>query len=322
VFGDAEENDVDVFVSNVLDQEAWPWPVDLMHGVAGLGTFCLARLPSSRAGADLTRVVAHLASVAVEDADGLAWPYVPPPGATHAFNEHRPAGNVNLGFPHGMAGIVAFLASAVDADVPGARDLLAPGVRWLLAQRLQGPTFPKFVAVGRRPTPARLAWCYGAPGAATALLAAGRALGDDEVVAAARDVALGCAGRDDGVEGATLCHGTAGLGHLFNRLGQALGEERLLDLARHWFTVTLDRYLDDLTVVDRATTKQRLEAGGTATVDPGFGLLFGAAGVALALLSATTDEEPWWDGVLFARGVPAGVTSVKHERHGGVTPPR
>jgi lantibiotic modifying enzyme len=287
-----EESDVDVFVANVLDRPSWPWPNDLMAGLAGVGAYCLARLPGPRARRSLERVVAHLASTAREEATGLTWAYVPAPEAM-AFNEHRPEGHVNLGFAHGVPGILAFLAAASAAGVAGARELLGPAVRWFLAQRLPpgaGASYASFVFPDRESETARLAWCYGDPGIAVALHAAGEALGDGEVTAFARDVALGCAGRDDDVD-ATLCHGSPGLGHAFNRLGQALGEERLLDLARRWYAVTLDRHLPAL-LSDGV-------AGGAFVVDPGNGLLFGRAGAALALVAAASDAAPWWDAALY-----------------------
>lgn len=305
-----DENDVDTFVGNVLAADGWPWPVDLMHGLAGLGMYCLARLPLESARRNAAHVVRHLASLAEAEGPGVTWRYVPLPGAPFRFTEERPDGHVNVGFAHGVPGIVAFLAAAADADVAGTRDLLEPALRWLRAQRLppgERSAFPKLVVPGRRPRGTRLAWCYGDPGVAVALLLAGRALGDGDVVEQARDVARRCAGQSpegvdgDGVDGPTLCHGSAGLGHLFNRLGHALGDERVLDLARHWFGVTLDRDLATLTAIDRAAAKQVLAHGGRLAVEPGPGMLFGAAGTGLALLAATSDQEPWWDGVLFVQ---------------------
>ncbi len=301
--GQDGETDVDLFLSTVLGQERWPWPVDLTHGLAGLGTYSLARLPHERAVQNLGRIVTHLASVAEEDDAGLAWRFVPPPDGTFEFNEHRPEGNVNLGFAHGMPGIVAFLAAADRAGVAGARDRLAPAVRGVAAPPLPpgaAAAVPRVGGPGRPAKGTRLAWCYGDPGVAVALVAAGRALGDPDVVDLARDLASGCAAQSpDSVVDATLCHGSAGLGHLFNRLGHSLGDERVLALARHWFDVTLDRHLPGLTLVDRARAKELLATDDAVAVDPGYGLLFGAAGVGLALLAAVSDEEPWWDAVLF-----------------------
>lgn len=299
-----EDNDVDLFVTNVLATDSWPGQTDLLHGLSGLGAYCLARLPRPRARRDLERVVAHLANLAEEDGVGVTWRYIPPPDGMFEFNEFRPEGLVNLGFAHGVPAIIAVLAAAHRAGLPGAGDLASAAVRWLVAQRLpagSASAYPDHVGPGIEPMGTRLAWCYGDPGIAIALLAAGDALGDDDLVEQARELAIGCATQSPETVGdATLCHGSAGLGHVFHRLGRALGDERVLDLSRHWFSVMLDRDLARLTVdVERA--KKLAVAGTKLAVDPGRGFLFGSAGVGLALLSATTDSEPWWDGAMFVQ---------------------
>ncbi|HEX7843972.1 MAG TPA: lanthionine synthetase LanC family protein, partial [Kofleriaceae bacterium] len=75
---------------------------------------------------------------------------------------------------------------------------------------------------------------------------------------------------------AGLCHGSAGLGHLFNRHWQETGDRVFADAARRWFDRALAR-LDHVS---------------------GDGLLSGKTGVALALLHAITAHEPTWDRVL------------------------
>jgi hypothetical protein len=299
---DDEDSDVDVFLARVLDTDTWPWPIDLLHGLAGIGTYSLARQSHPRARRNLERVVGHLANLAEEVGAGVTWRYVPAPDG---FDEGRPEGSVNLGFAHGVPAIVAMLAAAHRAGIPGAREVLDPAARWLTAQRLppgSGSAFPGHVIPGHAPQATRLAWCYGDPGIAVALLAAGDALGDGELVEQARALALGCAEQSpDTVVDATLCHGSAGLGHVFHRLGRALGDERVLDLARHWFSVTLERDLPLLTVVEVERAQRLAEDGAVLAVDPGRGFLFGAAGVGLALLAAASDGEPWWDGAMLVR---------------------
>lgn len=79
-----------------------------------------------------------------------------------------------------------------------------------------------------------------------------------------------------GAVDAGLCHGSAGLAHIFNRHWQATGERVFADAARRWFGRTLAR-------IDHVS---------------GGGFLSGRAGVALALLHAASAREPTWDRVL------------------------
>ena len=94
-----------------------------------------------------------------------------------------------------------------------------------------------------------------------------------------------------GVKDCGLCHGAAGVGHLFNRMFQASGESRLKDAARGWFRRTLEMRHPERGIA------------GFAAFRPGHwsnevGILEGAAGIALALLAAVTPAEPRWDRML------------------------
>ncbi len=120
------------------------------------------------------------------------------------------------------------------------RRLAAGAVRWLLAHRLPaetGNTFPGYAGPGIEPAPTRLAWCYGDPGVAAVLLLAARSFGREdwerEALAAAR---LSARRRSGGVEivEAGLCHGAAGIGHIFHRLFRATGDEALREAALFW----------------------------------------------------------------------------------------
>src|SRR5262249_31475514 len=73
----------------------------------------------------------------------------------------------------------------------------------------------------------------------------------------------------------SLCHGAAGLGHIFNRLHQATGDGSFLDAACYWLGRAVELPLPE---------------------EPG--LLQGKAGIGLALLASLGSIEPAWDRVL------------------------
>ena len=158
--------------------------------------------------------------------------------------------------------------------------------------------------------PARLAWCYGDPGISLALLSAARAAGEPEWERQAVAVARAAATRprdEGGVVDGGLCHGAAGLAHLYNRLFQATRDpffktealawiERLLALRRPGEGIAgwqAWRPIGEITGPDP-------ELGWVA--DPGF--LTGAAGIGLALLGAISPVEPAWDRVLLSSAPP------------------
>jgi hypothetical protein len=96
---------------------------------------------------------------------------------------------------------------------------------------------------------------------------------------------------DSHVVDAGLCHGSAGLGHLFNRMHQASGDPVLEDAALRWYRHTLD------------IQRPGEGIGGYAfwvppQWKPTAGFVDGAAGVGLGLLGGVSSLEPAWDQFL------------------------
>jgi lantibiotic modifying enzyme len=305
--GDDRNGDIDEVLTGLLKRYPEHAPYDLINGLTGLGVYALARWPRPGAAPCVLGVVGQLARRARHDRYGVYW-WTPP----MRRGGHQMPGGVDLGVAHGIAGVIAFLARVHRLGLarPAVRPLLDGAVGWLLAHladTASGPTVPYFVADGVQPGPARSAWCYGDPGVAAALLLAARDVGEPRWAEAATGLALRAAARPPDQTGATdagLCHGSAGLAHLFNRMYQLTGEPALGDAARFWVERTLDLCV---------TTRPDQQAATADAMPPacnGPGLLEGAAGVALAMEAASTSAEPLWDQMLLvssaaAPGVPA-----------------
>jgi class I lanthipeptide synthase len=105
-----------------------------------------------------------------------------------------------------------------------------------------------------------------------------------------------CPASDSGVKDCGLCHGAAGVAHLFNRLFQATGEPLFKTAAVRWFGRTLQMRRPSQDVAGffalEITRNKRWRAVAK------LGLLEGATGVALALLAAATEVEPNWDRMM------------------------
>lgn len=284
--------DVDEAVRAVVSRSPWDGGVDLISGLAGFGLYALERFPEPSAVPILEAVVERLEEAAEPRDGGLTWwtsPYLLPLERRAEF----PDGHFNLGLAHGVPGVVAFLGriAAAGIAVDAALRLLSGAVAWLLRQREKGPRgeFAKWAGPGLSPV-FRDAWCYGDPGVAAALFLAGRSTGNTSWEREAIALATGAAARSplaSGVVSVDVCHGAAGLGHLFNRLWQASRDERLREAAAFWIGEAVRRLKE-----------------GEAADDLGF--LQGTGGVALALLSAATQTEPEWDRVLLLSGVRPG----------------
>jgi len=296
--GEDRNGDIDEALTSLLRRYPDQAPYDLAQGLTGLGVYALARWPRPAAAQCILGVVEQLARQARHDRDGVYW-WTPPTWKGLQRERYQPGG-VDVGVAHGMAGIVPFLARVhrLGLAQPTVRPLLEGAVRWLLAHMVDtvsGPTAPYFVADDVEPGPARSAWCYGDPGVAAVLLLAARDVGEPDWAAAATALAMGAANRppdQSGVVDAGLCHGSAGLAHLFNRMYQMTAEPVLADAARFWVERTLE--LCSAAAPDR-------DAVLSDAAEPawkGSGLLEGAAGVALALEAASTTAEPAWDQIL------------------------
>jgi rhamnogalacturonyl hydrolase YesR len=182
-----------------------------------------------------------------------------------------------------------------------AEALLSPAVRWLLAQRNDGSAGTCFSYYAGRTSSSRIAWCYGDPGVALALMAAAQVAGERTW----RDAALSLTRHSIDVDfettqvvDASLCHGGAGLLHFFGRMYNATGDDRHAAAARDWLRWTLDFRATKPGATGFASLQPRtLDAADKDWVDDP-GLLMGAAGVGLALLAAIATREPGWDAPL------------------------
>lgn len=300
--------DISLALHDLLSSRSSHEGFDLISGLVGIGVFAFERVPRQDALSLLMLVVDRLEDAAERTPEGVTWltPLCLLPDWQRSL---CPDGHYDLGVAHGVPGVIGLLGYAcrVEETRGKAKPLLEGAVRWLLSQRssndraessFQSWVIPRSRRSGPALAPCRLAWCYGDAGVAATLLGAARALGRPAWERVAVDIACRAAGRtlgSAGVVDAGLCHGAAGLGHIFNRLYQATGHAALREASLAWF---------------RHLLNMRRPKGGLAgflTFDPtdarqpwtaDAGLLGGATGVALALLSATAPIEPSWDRVL------------------------
>jgi lantibiotic biosynthesis protein len=295
--------DVDEALKDFVSRPGWKADYDLVGGLVGLGVYALERLPAPRAASCLEGIVDRLEELAERRDGGTTWHTRPALLPPHQRKE-APRGYYNVGLAHGVPGVIAILGAAWAAGVRrrAARRLLEGAVRWVLRQDVEhrgATSFPAWVIPGRPAEACRSAWCYGSPGVATALFWAARNVGEKSWEQEALRIAGAAAERGAdhaGVADAGLCHGAAGLGHIFNRLYQATGDETLMAAARFWFQRTLEMRRPGSGLGGFSALVGRED--GSTYWDDVLALLTGAPGIALALLAATTAIEPAWDRML------------------------
>ncbi len=292
-FEDDPNEDIDHALIEYIQGDAWDGDYDLVGGLAGFAVYAAERHPGASGDAILAAVTKQLAEISERHDRGITWPTAPDllPQSAH---ESRAQGVYNLGASHGVPGAIAALVMAEANGVGAARALVAPAIEWLLDQpKDSGGGFPSYTGDTR---PARTAWCYGGPGVALVLSSCAESLGDEQLMEAAVSIAEGAASRpreSTGVSDSGLCHGAAGLAHIYNRICQRGQSEHSRDAAIAWFKEVVNEpprgVFGYQAFLPAAATDNWLD-------DPGF--LMGASGIALALTAAITAEPPSWDRVL------------------------
>ena len=280
---------------------------DLIGGLVGSGLVAAERFPHGRSGEVLERVLDLLEETSEITPPGISW-FTPPEQLPDHQRETAPHGYWNLGLAHGVPGIVGLLGVAHRLGVHRQRceRLLEGAWEWLEAQEMpasHGCRFRAWIArdTENPPSGPRLAWCYNDLGASLVMTLAARAVGDLDRERHGIEIALQCSRLPDSdahVLDTGLCHGAAGVAHLFHRLYRGTGRIEFAEAATRWY---------------RRLVGMRARTGGLAgfkariTADGGeevwvddASLLSGAVGIGLALMAATSEVEPEWDRLLLA----------------------
>jgi lantibiotic modifying enzyme len=276
--------------------------VDVISGLSGVAAILLRRRGNAEIAAVLNDALSALAGLTrvtevPRTASPSTWGSPIVPGVEGPV--------FNLGLSHGIPGPIAALSLAFAAGVrveghEAAIETLVDIVLSHVREDEWGPTWPHAAPVDAREPGGpngRMAWCYGAPGCARALWLAGDALDRHawrEIALRAMVAAIRRPARMRRVSAATLCHGLSGLLQIGLRFHADTKDERL--------AAPLSMLLQEVVAAfDPAAPfgYRGIDHMNRLRDDPGF--LNGAAGVGLALLSASTGIATPWDRTLLLR---------------------
>lgn len=279
-----------------------PWTAEWIGGIAGVGLYALARLPSPAARDLAEHLVGRLEASRIDQLGGCTW-YIPPPGPDPERGGRTPEDFRDLGLSHGIAGVIAFLAAALRAGIAPQRTaaLLAGAMDWLVIQDGgggHGARFANWAASDGPASSSPVAWCYGDLGIAVAVLQAARAAGRPDWEGFGLGLALHAAShRGDAARVADngLCHGTSGNAHLFHRLNRRHGLPAFAAAAAYWYGRTL---AERRPAPGSSGYRAHVRRNGVPTRIEEPGLLLGAAGIGLALLSLQEGAATGWDALL------------------------
>ena len=314
----AEESDddpnaeIDDALIEMLQVSPWEAEYDLIGGLVGYGVYFSERLHRESARRGMQLIVERLDETKAESEGGLSWhtsPDLLPPWQ----RETNPDGYFNVGMAHGVPGVLVILAIAVANGIVTntSRPLLDGLVYWLRAIRQDadsaGSYFPAWWMPECAPELSRRAWCYGDPGVGAAWLWAGMLTGEKSWQNDALEVLRFCAKlphQAAGVGEAGLCHGSLGLGQLYNRVYQATAitdfREAAVGWLRHGFGYHGEKGYGGY--------QSYWPRGLGPDEDPwrdDFSFLRGSIGIGLVYLAGISEIAPDWDRVLLLT-IPSG----------------
>lgn len=284
--------DIDVFLGGNMQDDFHRGNCDYLHGAPGMALYFLERGNIPYSIKSLNEVFMGIERNSVKLNEGLAW--------KDYFNDEMPT--YNLGLSHGSPSLVVILSRIMQfhPDISGLENLLNGSVEWILSRKSENGTkwlFPTTYPWKISPD-SRLAWCYGDLGIAIAIFQAGMVMKNMAWVDEAIEIALYTTQKrgltESGVWDACLCHGTAGIAHIYNRFYQHTGNSSFKFAAIHWYKQTILQYKSSVGLKTRQWNEAKENLGWITN----YGLLEGIAGIGLALISSVCEVEPKWDRCL------------------------
>lgn len=207
----------------------------------------------------------------------------------------------NLGIPHGVPGVLLLARLAISklGMTSSYEYKLRHVVNWILGQRKSLSNNSNFYSHSdRADEPSRLAWCYGDLAVSFALYKLSQTLNDSSLANYSTQLALETTSRieeqSNGIVDAGFCHGTSGIAYLYNRFFILTGNTKFKTASIYWNRKTIDKIL----------SKEKFESykikGVSVEADweEDLGLIEGASGMIVTLLSSISQSAPSWDTAL------------------------
>lgn len=293
---DNDFSDLDELLINEMHVFAKNRHFDFLHGSNGIFYYLLQEPePNNVVTLALQAQIGYLREGSLSNGRQVFW--------ESYINPTDPKKVLNLSLSHGMASTVVFLSMFAKKfpENEEAQFLLRGVSSFLMSSRnpktseyysLYPGTIPKDGQFGN----SRMGWCYGDVGHAVGMHLAASICNEESWKEEARMIMQHSAGRRDLkrdlVRDAGICHGTAGLAHIFNRFYQYFGENEFHEAALFWYDETLKM----ATFSDGLAGYKMLhgQAGWRNEID----MLEGIAGIGLTLLAGLDNREPVWDAAL------------------------
>ena len=274
--------EVDALLGNIMEQEVAQGEYDFLHQGLGIALYFLEK---QQASPYLNTLVNQLEKTAWKDERGLRWR--DHFSRTQAERPEEPA--FNLGLAHGIPAVISVLEKIRQKGID-VSPLLNESINWLLSTQNKpedgiSSLYPVLVntrneaMTGKQ---SRLGWCYGDLSIAITLLNTGY---KDEAHRIFTHTLQHRNKQNGSIYDACLCHGSAGISHIFRRAYLTTQDPLLLEGAEYWLQQTLQMNV--------------FKSYNKGVYEDSYGMLEGVTGIGLALISALdAATEPAWDRCL------------------------
>lgn len=212
----------------------------------------------------------------------------------------------NFGLSHGIPSIIAILSilqNKVKEPNEENYNLVKRSIDFISSYKSTSDTlslFPNFGILNKAELTydSRLGWCYGDLGIANTFWLAGTAFNNENWKTEAIDIFLHAAKRvnleENHVTDNAICHGTAGIAHIFNKIYCATKKVEFDEARNYWLqkTIEFDIYKNSFTSVETENESNNITNN--------YGLLEGLAGIGIVLMSflKNDNENMEWDNCL------------------------
>ncbi|WP_281999017.1 lanthionine synthetase C family protein [Priestia flexa] len=282
---------------------------DVIEGLTGIGRYLLMCKKDKKAKVMLEKILKYLVNLSkIDSIDNVSMPNWHINMHNQFLEEDKnlyPNGNFNLGISHGIAGPLSLLSRCLNynIEVKGQREAIHNICSWYIKYKKEdkfGPYWPLRLSLEEiaqdnisKSVRNYEAWCYGIPGVARALWLAGESLHEptySEVAVQAFSGMVNRPQKDQNIASPTFCHGRAGLLYCFYRMYLSTGNESFKHTVVQMIKETIEFFDENEFFGFYDLDKKEKKA------NPG--ILTGAAGIALVLLSILKPSTDDW-GLIF-----------------------
>lgn len=271
--------------------------LDFLYGATGILHYMLLYTKDKNTrNRAISLYLTHLQKTKLHLEDGITW-------EDYYFRHREGKVGINLGLAHGVPGILKVLLSIhayaeLEPQKNGIKKIIQGVVSFLKNVVFEQNEiaysyfFIPDVEQDVSSVNTRLGWCYGDLSNALILFQAGKVIEDDATIQFANEILQKSCKRtlqsSTKIRDAGLCHGTAGLQHMYQIAYNYTQTEDLLNTSQHWLQETFEQcnpFINERTYKKFNPIEKKYE------IDNGF--LEGAAGIGLSLITLLTGDSSW-----------------------------